>query len=385
MIQETSKRPLRVCLIADMLEEHYPSMDLFPEMLNQFLPQVDCGITTEVFRLPLQRRLGRVLGFRLANSVDRVLGRHVDYPRALATHSGADIYHVLDHSYAALVNSLPAARTVVTCHDRDTFRVLLPDQWSFKAPILRPLARMTYRGLQRAAHVVCDAHSVQRELVEQDGFPSSKVSVIVPGVHPAFLREADPAATSQVDALLGPRSGLELLHVGSTVQAQADRHTASFFCAYQECAPERATYSPGRPVYRGAGGDGGELGLEDSIAVLPFLDRPAVAAVYRRADLVMVTSEREGFGLPLIESLSTGTPVLARHGETVSEVGGNAVEYVHGDEPGKWSAEALRLLAEKETSPSVWRARSEAGVAHSLHFTWEGQAKQLAALYRTLA
>lgn len=384
MTKQNGKRPLRVCLIADMLEEHYPSMDLFPEMLNEFLPRVDGGIETEVFRLPLRKRFGRVFGFRLANSADRILGRHVDYRRGLSRHSGADIYHVLDHSYAALVNSLPASRTVVTCHDRDTFRVLMPGEWTFKSPVLRPLARMTYRGLERAARIVCDSTTVQRELIDQEGFPANQISVIPPGVHPAFLRETEPSASSRVQDVLGPRHGPELLHVGSTVKRKRVDTLLQSFARIRQSLPNARLIRLGGPFTAEQAQMVSDLHLGDSISILPFLDRPAVAAVYRRADLVMVTSEREGFGLPLIESLSIGTPVLARYGETVREVGGTAVEYVHGDDPERWAASAVTLLSEKDKSPAAWRARKEAGLAHSRHFTWEGQAKQLAELYRTI-
>ena len=377
--------PIKVCLIADMLEEHFPSMDLFPEMLNEFLPRVDCGITTEVFRLPLRKRFARVLGFRLATSADRILGRQLDYRVALAKHSGADIYHVLDHSYAGVVNSLPASRTVVTCHDRDTFRVLRPGGWTLRAPVLRPLARITYRGLKSAARIVCDSQTIERELVEQEGFPREKISVIPPGVHPALLRETERETIRRVDNLLGPRQGPELLHVGSTVQRKRIDTLLHTLAGVRQRLPNARLIRLGGPFTPEQSRLLSELDLEDAVTVLPFLDRAGVAAVYRRADLVVVTSEREGFGLPLIESLSTGTPVLARHGATVAEVGGTAVEYVHGDDPQKWTAAVIDLLSQKESSPSKWRARSEEGLAHSRQFTWEGHARQLAELYRTIA
>ena len=54
-----------------------------------------------------------------------------------------------------------------------------------------------------------------------------------------------------------------------------------------------------------------ELGLGDAIVVLPLLDRSTLAAVYRRCALVLMPSEREGFGLPVLEALACGTPVVA--------------------------------------------------------------------------
>ena len=62
----------------------------------------------------------------------------------------------------------------------------------------------------------------------------------------------------------------------------------------------------------------------DAIVVLPFVDRATLAAVYRRAALALLPSEREGFGLPLVEALACGTPVVASDIPVLREVGGDA-------------------------------------------------------------
>ena len=54
-----------------------------------------------------------------------------------------------------------------------------------------------------------------------------------------------------------------------------------------------------------------KLGLRDSVTVLPFLERRHLASVYRRASVVLQPSEREGFGLPVIEAMASGTPIVA--------------------------------------------------------------------------
>ena len=70
-----------------------------------------------------------------------------------------------------------------------------------------------------------------------------------------------------------------------------------------------------------------ELGLTDAIVVLPMLDRATLAAVYRRSALLLMPSEREGFGLPVLEALACGTPVVASDIEALREVGGFAASY----------------------------------------------------------
>ena len=65
------------------------------------------------------------------------------------------------------------------------------------------------------------------------------------------------------------------------------------------------------------------LGLGHNIRVLPFVDRPVLAALYRRASLVLLPSEREGFGLPLVEAMACGISVVASDLPVLREVGGD--------------------------------------------------------------
>ena len=72
------------------------------------------------------------------------------------------------------------------------------------------------------------------------------------------------------------------------------------------------------------------LGLRRHIRVLPFVERPVLAALYRRAALVLLPSEREGFGLPVVEALACGTPIVASDLPVLREVGGTAAEVLPG-------------------------------------------------------
>src|SRR5439155_11778632 len=65
------------------------------------------------------------------------------------------------------------------------------------------------------------------------------------------------------------------------------------------------------------------LGLHGGVTVLPKLSWDQVAAVYRRADVLLLTSEREGFGLPVLEALACGTPVVASDIPALRQTGGS--------------------------------------------------------------
>ena len=68
-------------------------------------------------------------------------------------------------------------------------------------------------------------------------------------------------------------------------------------------------------------------GVADAIVQMPFLERPQLAALYRRASVVVLPSDREGFGLPVVEAMACGTPVMASDIPALREVGGTRRVY----------------------------------------------------------
>ena len=89
---------------------------------------------------------------------------------------------------------------------------------------------------------------------------------------------------------------------------------------------------------------------------LPFVDRTTLAALYRRATLALLPSEREGFGLPLVESLACGTPVVASDIPALREVGGSAASYCPVADVSAWRDRILALVAERDKAPAEWRS-----------------------------
>jgi glycosyltransferase involved in cell wall biosynthesis len=127
-----------------------------------------------------------------------------------------------------------------------------------------------------------------------------------------------------------------------------------------------------------------ELRLGDSIVVLPFLDERVLAAVYRRAALLLQPSEREGFGLPVAEALASGLAVLASDLPVLREVGGSAATYcAHGDVTA-WTEGVAALLRERRAEPARWDARRALGHAHARQFSWEEYARRMVSIYREL-
>jgi len=121
----------------------------------------------------------------------------------------------------------------------------------------------------------------------------------------------------------------------------------------------------------------------DSVVVLPFLNREELAAVYRRATLVTLPSEAEGFGFPVLEAMACGTPVVVSDIPALREVGGTIATYCEVGSLSSWVGAILRLIGERRDSPEQWVERVVAGVRWAGCFTWKAYAERAVQLYKT--
>jgi glycosyltransferase involved in cell wall biosynthesis len=385
--QGSGGQPLRVAVVADYLEEGWPSMDLVADMLVTHLAQSHAGaIAATLIRPPMPRRLTRLgVPASRAGIVDRIAARQWDYPRALKRLPPFDLYHVVDHTYAHLVHDLPADRTIVTCHDVDAFRSILQPEDEWRSPTFRWMARRILSGLRAAAHVPCDSEATRSSLLTLAGFPQERVSVIPNGADASGWDAADGLADLEAARLLGPKQPIEVLHVGSTIPRKRIDVLLDVFAAIRKVRPDARLVRVGGPFTAEQRIHVRELHLTDAIVVLPFVDRATLAAVYRRAVVALLPSEREGFGLPLVEALACGTPVVASDIPVLREVGGDAAEYRPVGDVEAWSRATLQLIGERDSAPEAWQARKRRGVARASQFSWSTYATAVAAVYRAVA
>jgi glycosyltransferase involved in cell wall biosynthesis len=390
--------PARVAVVCDYFEENWPSMDLVGEMLLAHLSSVYAGeiearricptFRYRGMRLPLVRSLG------LARNADRLLNRFWDYPavlRRVVKRGEFDLYHVVDHSYSQLVHVLPPGRAIVTCHDLDTFRSLLKPEREPRPLWFRMLTSRILKGLQQAAAVICDSEATRQGLLARELIPESRLQVVFLGTHPECSPDPDAVADVEADRLLGARDSdnlLNVLHVGSNIPRKRIDVLLATFAGIRRVHPTARLIKVGGTLTSDQAQLARELGVADEITVLPFFspreasDRAALAAIYRRAALVLQPSEAEGFGLPVAEALACGVPLLASDIAVLREVGGDAPVYRPVGDVAAWTEAALALIAEVREHPEAALARREAGLAQARRYSWSAHVRQLHAIYQ---
>jgi glycosyltransferase involved in cell wall biosynthesis len=381
----SANSPRRVAIVADLLAERWPSMDLVADMLHEELQALsaDWDFDVTMIRPDLWQQDARATvtpGFE--RTFDRFVNRFWNYPNWLRSRARSfDLFHIVDHSYAHLVHVLPAHRTIVTCHDVDAFLSLVePGLTRSKLPNV--VSRIVLSGMRRAALVTCDSVATYDDILRYNLVPRDRLIVVPNGTHAAFSPTPVARNDERVARLLDARTEgcVELLHVGTTIPRKRIDVLLRVVAAIREVRPEVRLLKAGGTFTVAQRDLIGSLGLESAIVELPFLERDELAALYRRAAAVLVTSDREGFGLPVAEAMACGTPVVATDLAVLREVGGPAGVYCALDDISGWRDAVLGVLDERR-EPVARMHRRDAGLAQAHRFSWASYAAAMAGLY----
>ncbi len=373
----------RLAVICDLREENWPSMDLVAEKLLAHL-RAEHAATIEPVRLcaAFRVRFGRLplLAKRQTFNADRILNRLVDYPRFLQTQQrSAELFHVCDHSYANLVHRLPAHRTGVFCHDLDTFRSVLEPLEEPRPRWFREMARHILSGMQKAAVVFYTTDTVRAQIERHGLIDPERLVQARYGVSPEF--NVGPTADGPgVNELLQRIAGAPfVLHVGSCIPRKRVDVLLAVFAAVHRLRPELRLLQIGGQWSAAQAQQLTRLGLEKVVVQVPRMTQAEIAQLYRRSAVVLMPSEAEGFGLPVVEALACGAAVVASDIPVFREVGGNAAVLCPLADIELWTQKVVALLDGAEaTQPLANRLEWAA------QFSWSEHTRRIVAAYQRL-
>jgi alpha-1,3-rhamnosyl/mannosyltransferase len=271
--------------------------------------------------------------------------------------------------------------------DAETGIITVHDLSVYRFPETHPLDRRQAferefeRSLGRACHVVADSETVRREVIADFGVPESRISAIPLGVDSRFHQRPADELRRQL-AELGLQPGSYALCV-STLEPR--KKIAELIGAWSRLAAADREATP--LVLAGAKGwlnetlhhSIREAAAEGWLKHLGFVPESALAALYAGARLFLYPSIYEGFGLPPLEAMASGTPVLVADRSCLPEVCGDAAGYVDPDD-----TEAFTAAIDSALTDSQWRESArEKGLRRASMFRWQSCVARTAELYRT--
>jgi glycosyltransferase involved in cell wall biosynthesis len=310
------------------------------------------------------------------SSVSRVqrLGWELTGLAGQARRDGVDLLHSLGTT-TPLVSSMPR---VVTVHD------LIYEHYPEAFPGLRTpvLRRLVPRMLRRATRVITDSEATRRDVVGLYGVDRALADVV-------HLGPGRPPIALYDDEAWGLRAAarVERPYVLSVATSQPHKNLLRLVEAF---ARVRDTHPETRLVLVGGAGQAqAELavsaalhGITDAVTFTGWIDDRTLDAIYAGAELFVYPSLCEGFGLPLLEAMQRGVPVLSSRATSLPEVGGDAVDYVDARDVGDLARGLSRLL----DGPSRRAELVAAGTRQLARFSWRRTADETLASYeRALA
>jgi glycosyltransferase involved in cell wall biosynthesis len=281
------------------------------------------------------------------------------------------------HGTAAALPASRRARGVVTIHDLGPLR-----RPADVAPhFARRFRDRVERAVRRAGRVLADSEFTARETSALLGVDPARVEVVRPGVSPEFSAAGDPDADRGVAARHG-LDGPYVLFVGTTnprknvvrlveafVRARREAQLPHVLALVGERGPDDARV---REAAAAAGG---------AVRVVGWVPEEDLPALYRVCDAFAFVSHYEGFGLPVIEAMAAGRPVLASRAASVPEVAGDAALFVDPESTDDVAGGLVRVLRDAGLRERL----AHAGRARAAQFPWEPFVRRHLEVYRELA
>ncbi|CAG0962750.1 partial mannosyl-N-acetyl-alpha-D-glucosaminyl-diphospho-ditrans, octacis-undecaprenol 3-alpha-mannosyltransferase / alpha-1,3-rhamnosyltransferase, partial [Anaerolineae bacterium] len=231
----------------------------------------------------------------------------------------------------------------------------------------------------RAARVIAISESTAHDLVELMGIPREKIDVAVPGISNDFC----PQPPEEVEAFrrknnlperflfflgtLEPRKNLPMLLRAYAQLPQSDREAVHLILGggkgwmYDEIFATITQHQ-----------------LANTVHVPGFVDAEALVWWYNAAEAFVYPTLFEGFGIPIVEAMVCGTPVIASNTSSLPEAAGEAGVLLPPDDESAWTQALSRMIHDAE-----WRAeRSRLGQTWAANFSWERTAQQTLESYQ---
>jgi glycosyltransferase involved in cell wall biosynthesis len=294
---------------------------------------------------------------------------------------GYALYHA-----TALEDNVPSSayHTVLTLYD------LIPLHYQdWLRSIKHPDAFLRYRQnisrVSQTEHIIAISEATKQDAIETLGIPAERISVIYPTVDPSRAYIPSPEELTEAVLTLGIPGPYFFCVAASDPHKNLPRLFEAFAILRQRY-PQASPYHlfivgtwagrTGRQVETAIA----KYNLEDVVHHLIDVPGKYMPALYHGATAVVFPSLMEGFGLPVLEGMMCGAPVITSNRSSMPEIGGDAVGYID-PENAEAIAEAMASIAREPTLRKEYIAR---GLQRSQLFNWQRMADETFTVYQKM-
>jgi len=289
-----------------------------------------------------------------------------------------DLYHCPDF----VLPPLRRARGILTVHDLAF--LMRPDCADHR--LRAYLEEVVPRSVRRADFIIADSENTRNDLVVLLGVKPSSVAVVPGGVEDRFTRVEDAAELDQARRRLGVGEAPFVLSIGVIEPRKNLNRLMDAFRVLKE----RGNVPANLKLVL-AGGKGwlydaifehhAASPVRDDILLPGFVSDDMLPAIYSTAEALAFPSLYEGFGLPILEAMACGTPVVASRASCLPEVADGASLLVDPNNVDGLASALELALMDNDVRSRLMRQ----GVERAANYTWRRAAEQLLSVYRKVA
>jgi glycosyltransferase involved in cell wall biosynthesis len=289
-----------------------------------------------------------------------------------------DVRPDVAHFTNGMIPPFPSVPTVVTVHDMSLR--LYPDCHPLRRLIInRPLLSVAIRA---ATSIVTVSNSARSDLRQQHGVSEGRVSVVYEAAHARFRPIADCTRLDEVRRRYGLPQRF-VLYVGTIEPRKNLPRLVKAFAA------ARARGIPHELVCAGPYGWSSRdltdvidrAGVRPQVHFTGYVPVDDLPAIYNLAEIFAFPSMYEGFGLPVVEAMACGTPVVTSNTSSLAEIASGSAETVDPYNVDALAASFVRLANDAARR----RELSERGIARARQFSWTRTAREMLAVYQRAA
>lgn len=270
-------------------------------------------------------------------------------------------------------------KLIVTVHDLIFMRY--PEDYD---PAWLALTRAILpRVLRRAKAIIADSHTTKEDIHAFLGIRKGKIAVIYPGIDDEYRRVGARYIVPEQSQSTLTQTKPYILCLGPWVRRKNIGVVVQAFARLAPRLPHLRLIITGNPS-RGMKGyspddllRGLPAEIRSKVNLMGYVPQDALPALIQGASTLAYPSRFEGFGLPPLEAMAAGVPVVAANTPAVVEVTGGAALIAEPDNPEQWAGAIERILLDQAEAQRL----REAGLRRSAAFTWDRCAEQTARLY----